>query len=275
MKICFWNIGQNLTAGKISQIDQLLNEISPDLFCIAEGPRSEADSATLIASVTNRAYRCYYGPHFHTNSTLGLDYGWNEFGLKVFIKNGSIGIPPFAYENQKLDGRIVHLKQKDVHLFFVHGFSKSGDELKQHDFVSELAGFIRMKLMGNNSDQIVIIGDFNIEPWEGLLRKRKYIDSHFFKKAFEFHLDRAIDNRYYWNPILEYLQTNTNGDLIGSFYNKNFVSLLDFALCSKNITNPKIEIITRINGTDLIFRKRISSGVIEDFDHLPIMLDIK
>jgi endonuclease/exonuclease/phosphatase family metal-dependent hydrolase len=277
MKTLYWNINKSLTDSKLDWIDKAISEQEPDIFCIAEGPEGVNDCNNLVHHLTKKNYYSYYSPTLYSETVISNQYGWNKLGLKVFVKNGLLLKSRFAFGNQKTEGRIVYLRfEKNgefYSMFLIHGMSKAGDDLNQNNFVIELSQFIMTKTINKENDKIIVLGDFNIEPWEELLRTKRYIYSLFYKKLQEYYSAKAI-KRIYTNPAFEYIQTHNNQELVGTFYNDNYISLFDYPLLSNNITNTEFEIITQISGTDILVKKNSKNILVDGFDHLPITLKI-
>jgi exonuclease III len=277
MRFLFWNINSSISDRKIGWLEKIIDKISPNVLCLAEGPESICDCNNLLKFIEDKGYRTYYSPTFYNNTIISSQYGWNKFGLKVLIKNDISIKSKFVFGNQKLEGRIIYLRFEinniNYSTFLLHGMSKSGDDIDQNDFISELSKFIMAKTIGKEQDKIILLGDFNIEPWEELLKKKKYIYSLFYNKSFKYFFEKPIQ-RIYTSPIFDYIQNHPNECLLGTFYNKNYISILDFPLLSKDLSNYKIDILTEINEEPLIIDKNGRHLLTDGFDHLPISLQI-
>jgi len=279
MKFLFWNINDNYINKKMPWINQIIDDENPDIFCVAEGPKSIKKCSEFISHIQNKGYNTYYSPTLYNTNIVCNQYGWNSFGLKVFIKTSISNINNFTFSEQQLDGRIIYLRFQVNGIFYstflIHGMSKVGDVINQNSFIIELSRYISTKTLQNNQDRIIIMGDFNIEPWEKeLMQNARYINSFFYYKSFNFNSNKFL-NRIYFNPVLEYIQKNSNLNLIGTFYNMQNIGILDFPLISKEVTNFDFKIITEIGGVSLIFLKKKKCILKHNFDHLPITLKIK
>ncbi len=277
MRFLFWNINSSISHKKIEWLEKTIDKINPNVLCLAEGPESIHDCNSLLSIIEKKGYRIYYSPTFYNTPVISSQYGWNKFGLKVLVKNDIPIKSRFVFGNQKLEGRIIYLRFEmnsiNYSTFLLHGMSKSGDDIDQNDFISELSKFIMAKTIGKEQDKIVLLGDFNIEPWEELLKKKKYIYSLFYNKSFKYFFDKPIQ-RIYISPIFDYIQNHPNECLIGTFYNENYISILDFPLLSKNFDNYKMDILSEIDGETLIIEKNGKHLLPDGFDHLPISLQI-
>lgn len=270
MKFIFWNIGDSISADKEAWIKDLILEKSPEVLCLAEGTTSISNCNKLEKFINSLGYTTYYVPTFYDKPVISNHYGWNKLGLKLFIKD-AIKLASFTFSDQQLEGRIIFLRINDCSIFFVHGMSKV-DDIPQNYFVVELSNFLKAKQLLFPDNKIMILGDFNIEPWEeDLLSHKKYIFSQFYLKRFNYFKDYRL-NTVFYNPMLEHIQNNANKDLIGTFYNASHVSLLDYFLLTEYIKKYDIEIIDIIKGVSLFRRRRTKLLLNNDFDHLPIQI---
>ncbi len=277
MNIIYWNVNSGVPLEKTKWIDDLILEHSPDILCIAEGPESIEACTDFVTHINGKGHKSYYNPTLFDGDSIGGQFGWNRFGLKVFIKKGFKLLTKFAFGNQNSEGRIVYLRVADnssfYSIFLIHGVSKSGDEIKQAQFMAILFQFIKAKSFDKKDERIIVLGDFNLEPWDDLLRSEKYIFSHFYRKSFLYHSHKKVDFISF-NPVLEYLQQQDDAELVGTFYNEKFLSILDFPLLSENLSNFNFEILTEVNKARLLRVKKTRQTLVDGFDHLPIHLKI-
>ena len=108
MKIFYWNIKNSLSAEKKSWIENAIDSEKPDVLCIAEGPESIRDCLDIVNIVLSKGYRTYYIPTYYSQDVIANQFGWNKFGLKVFIKHDTKLMTRFTFGNQKLEGRIIY-----------------------------------------------------------------------------------------------------------------------------------------------------------------------
>jgi len=281
MDILFWNIGKTLSKDKTISLNEIIDEKDPDFVCIAEGSGSIDKCNDLINIFINKGYSCYYNPLFYKTPLISRQYGWNNLGLKVFVKMSLNFTFTFSFDCQKFDGRILYLpidiKGKLYSIFFIHNKSQVGDPFDQRDFIIELSSFIKAKSRNSTLENVVILGDFNIEPWNELISRKDYINSFFHKKWYEYSLKRnsILKTKIYYNPFFDLLISNPNKDMVGTFFNKNFYSLIDFALFSSEIKNYSIEVITQILSKELLIKKGKKNLLVSNFDHLPIFIKLK
>lgn len=278
MNIVFWNIGKSLTDRKLEWVERLIACKIPDIYCIAEGPESIEATQNLMKRIELTGYRCYYSPVFYQEPVIDKRYDWNRCGLKVFVRNGVKLKTKFTFPNQKEDGRIVYLlfeqNGKNYSVFLIHGTSKSQTPMRQNAFIVELSNFIRAKML-NKDGGVVILGDFNLEPWDNSLKDGKYIESYSSSKAFNYFSFKEPQKRIYNNPIVRYVEEHPNPDLIGTFYKGKHISLLDFALLSRDVDNFELEVVAEINGTSILVKSNKKHVLVDELDHLPVSLKIR
>lgn len=277
MQFFYWNINRSITDEKKKWLERITTSELPDILCIAEGPDSIVDCHETVLLITSKGYHTYYSPTFYSENVISNQYEWNRFGLKIFIKSSVRLKSRFAFGNQKLEGRIIYLRfelaGRNYSTFLIHGMSKAGDEISQHDFIIELSNFIRAKTINKENDGILILGDFNLEPWDDLLKNKKYLYSLFYDKLYKYH-STISSIRVYYNPILDFLQNHSDPNLIGTFYNKKHISVLDYPLVSKDVVKFKFNVLTEIENTPLMQNNNGKFLLVNNLDHLPITLKI-
>lgn len=285
MKILFWNIGKTLTEKKKDLIAQAITEQSPDIFCIAEGSISIIDCQNILDIFETNSYSCYYSPLFYQINELKLNYKYKRNGLKIFVKDKSILKEDFSFANQRQDGRIIVLKAtinlKLTTIVFLHNFSKSGNREvtdDQRKFISSLSDMIEIGQISKDTERIIIIGDFNLEPWDNILRHKNYLKTSFIYKHNSFTLRKTNTINHYFNPIAEMIFQSKIENLGGTYFSEgNGWGLFDYCLYDTKNTNISYDVITEINNTNklLNYDTTIYGNFLnEELDHLPIITQI-
>lgn len=282
MKTLFWNIGSELTDDKLLLICEAITSEAPDIFCIAEGSHSIVDCQKMIDIFLKHKYICYYSPLFSDREELKLGYKYVRNGLKIFIKDDTIPDEPFSFGNQRIDGRIVALKTfinySPTTFIFLHNFSKSGDELDQVDFISALNDMIRVeKILGKDSRK-VIIGDFNLEPWDNILKHKKYLRTSFFQNHNSIKQRYTDDIKNYFNPIAGLIFETKINNLGGTYYSDSYGwALFDYVLFDTKDSDIFYDIITEFRGGSKLLNsdETIKKSFLNNkLDHLPIITKI-
>lgn len=292
MKALFWNIGSSLTNRKLALIAEAINGESPDIFCIAEGGgsdvggTSERETYKKIQNVfTAQKYVCYYSPAFCDDKALGLDYGFNECGLKIFVKNGYIPKRPFTGADQREDGRYIILRTEistqPVTFIFLHGKAKSGGANVTPTQGSQMTRLYDMITIGkviDESERVVMIGDFNLEPWDTLLNAKDTFNTSFFSKRNLVNHRAAKKERHYFNPIMEFVVNSSITNLGGTYYKKSIGwALFDTILYDTSEGDISFNVLTQLEKSILLNgAANIHHSFLNDnLDHLPIVAILK
>jgi hypothetical protein len=285
MKILFWNIGKDLTYKKQDLIFQVITEQAPDIFCVAEGSTSILNCQIIIDLFETSGYTCYYSPLFYNYSRLKLNYKFKKNGLKIFIKDKSILKENFSFANQRQDGRIVVLKAtinlKLTTIVFLHNFAKSGNREvtdDQRKFISSLTDMIEIGRVSKDTERLIVIGDFNLEPWDNILRHKSYLKTSFIHKHNSINLRKTNNNNYYFNPIAEMIFHSKIENLGGTYYSdSNGWALFDYCLYDTKNMIVTYDVITEINEENILLNYDMSihgNFLYEELDHLPILTEI-
>jgi exonuclease III len=285
MKIVFWNIGPGFNNKKKDMILQIINSYKPDVFCVAEGSISIKEAEEIEDTFTDtKVYKCYYSPLFYKNTAFNLTYGWKKNGLKLFYRHNFVPRENFTSFHQRRDGRIVTLdsiiNNKKTSLLFLHNFSKSGNREvtdKQKRFIGSLADMINLGKINQDSEQTLIIGDFNLEPWDNIMRDKEYLDTTFIEKQKNLN-QRDTNYNTFHNPLLDYISYSNNTNLLGTYYsNTSGWALFDYVLFNTQSTYITQKIITSLKGTSLLNNDQSlkKDFLKEEIDHLPILIQIR
>jgi hypothetical protein len=260
------------------------------------------DCQRIIDVFIRNAYTCYYSPLAYLTTELNLNYKFNPNGLKIFIRKHEIAKEHFSFSHQRNDGRMVVLKTdidfyKPTTLIFLHNKSKSGNlEVtdNQRVFISELKMLINLLKMNRipptsqatmmenyfapMEERFIIIGDFNLEPWDTTLRQDIYLNTHFFSKHNEIRQRMEKEEGTYFNPIVELILKSDIQNLGGTYYSDSRGwALFDFVLYDTKNVNISYNIITEFTGGSKLLdhdTKITKSFINNELDHLPIVTKI-
>lgn len=266
MKVIYWNIGKDLGQDRLKHllVKSLINEMQPDILCVAEGTKSVDDCKNLLSTIKKEGYNLYYSPTFVHETKYELNYPYKSEGLKIFFKETIVLKQSFTFDLQKENGRIVAMhkfvNEELLTLIFIHNYSKGGSKKvadNQISFISNLSEWIHLPGgIVQKSQKHIIMGDFNLEPWDHVLRNDHYksLNSFFLTKHFEQEKKKRKGNgrEFYFNSLVEHLIPNEEINLGGTYYNsKHGWALFDYAMSSKNCSS-NIEIISKIGLKSLI-----------------------
>lgn len=293
----FWNIGR-ASNKKTDLIDEAILKESPEIFCIAEGTHSKKNCNELVDLFKKRNYQCFYSPLFSENKKLKLEYSnYDRFGLKIFIKEDFTLKDSFSFSSQRLNGRIIVLKTtlnyQPISFIFLHAISKGGSKeftldqtgymSKLRDMVDDNIGLITKNrknapdVMGGK-ERIIILGDFNIQPWENILNHRVFLETSFFKNRIDMNQRKKSPSRMFYNPLVKIIMDASNSNLGGTFYSNNDGwALFDIVLFDPMDGEIDCEIITEFTGGSVLLETAttISKSYLKHgLDHLPIKLEL-
>ncbi len=282
MKILFWNIGDEIETTKFDVVKKVIASNTPDIVCIAEGSYSRNDCRNLNSFFDSINYFCYYSPLFADDISYKLDYKFGTgLGLKLYIKDKTSLVEDFHYGMQREEGRIISMivrkNEKNYALVFLHNHSKKGDREINHrqtSFITRLSDMIKFWYPKEKYQTLMILGDFNLEPWDTVLREKKLINNFFLRKHWNLAKRNGDSKNNYFNPILENIILEQNENLGGTFFKNEYGwALLDYVLINGEVDNIGFSIIT-----DELLEPDVSlktDYIKNKFDHLPILTEIK
>jgi hypothetical protein len=297
MKALFWNIGATLTDKKLKLISNAITSESPDIFCIAEGSPKKSDCQTIVDTFLKQGYNCYYSPLFSKKPELKLDYtNYEKYGLKIFVKDNKILKEEFSFSYQRMGGRIIVVKTyinfRPTTFIFLHSKSKSGSDettKEQHAYILKLRDMIdkdvgkitdnkdNSEIMGSK-ERVIIMGDFNVEPWEKVLNSKYYLTTSFFRNHNSMKQRKNNKDSIYFNPIVEHIFHTKIENLGGTFYSKNHGwALFDFILYDTKDGEISYNILTELKGGTKLLNEATTikkTFLNEGLDHLPILTEI-
>lgn len=285
MNVLFWNVGKEaLTADQEAHVKAVISEHGPAIICLAEGTRSIAACEKLEKLVTGLSYECYYSPRKSRDPSLNLNYSFVSNGLKIFFNASCVLREKFSFAHQRVEGRAVLLKtsfnSQLLSFLFLHNYSKRGgreSSYAQSDFLSSIASMLKRSGIIASDEQPVLLGDFNLEPWDVLMRHESYLGTTFLSKHAAYESRKSSSGISYYNPAIEAVIKSRIHNLGGTFYTKaNGWALLDYVLYDKDKVDLRYRILTKTYQGNLLDNShRIYKAFIQDgFDHLPILVTI-
>jgi len=293
MKVFFWNIGSTLTERKLDLIKEAIEGEMPDIFCIAEGSHSIIDCEKLNLCFEEKKYFCYYSPLFSKKEELLLGYDYNRNGLKIFCRDERQLQSQFQFSLQRHEGRIVvlhaYVNFKITTFIFLHNKSKGGSnavDLAQMPFILTLREMIdygkitsvaqKLDIM-KNTERVIIIGDFNLEPWDEVLKHKDFLSTSFFRNHNGMK-QRNNSINHYFNPVVELLTKSDFQNLGGTYYSDSVGwALFDYVLYNTSDCDISYEIVVGFKGGSKLLEDDVSikkSFLRDGLDHLPISTTI-
>ncbi len=292
MKVLFWNIGADLTEKKKELLSRVINSESPDIVCLAEGTHSVDNCKDIVSLFRKNKYVCYYSPLFCERKSLKLGYDFIRYGLKVFHKKNITPKTAFKFGDQREGGRAIvfktFLNYIEYTFVFLHNLSQvNGPTTESGALIRTISDMLTLGKVSKKTpitidpakeSRLIIMGDFNMEPWDKFLKSKRYLFTSFLNKS------NALQNRnknikgHFFNPILEKIVGSDSDNLIGTFYNEAFGwAMFDFVLYDSNRIKLDFDILTKLSDgykllkDDLTIKKAFLH---EGIDHLPITISI-
>lgn len=295
MKALFWNIGSSLNDRKLELISLAISKETPDILCIAEGSPKMDDCELLVESLAKHGYYCYYSPLFSKREELAFDdTNYEEFGLKIFVQDKKILKESFTFPYQRRQGRIVVVKTyiefQPTTFIFLHSKSKIGTRDDQVLYIAKLRDMIDNqvgKITDNKVDpenlgekeRVIIMGDFNLDPWDSVLDNNNFLKSSFFNNHNLQKQRKKSKYSIYFNPLVEHIFKNKIENLGGTHYtNANKWALFDYILYDTRDGDVDFSILTELDDKTKLLN--LDNTITKDFlndglDHLPIIAEIK
>lgn len=275
MEVIFWNIGESITAQKQKILNEIIHDWNPEVICIAEGTNSITDNINLINGIVG--YDQYVNPLILKNE----GFSFNSNCLKVFTNTKTFQTFELGFQTRK--GRIVMLKHESgLVLVFLHNNSKEGSNHgndKQLHFLTWLNVYLTESHDYLNLQDIILMGDFNLEPWDNMIRRNEVFNNYFRVK--DLNLSNRINGRTknnFFNPLLDFVTNHKNINLNGTYYNENYGwALFDYPIYNCNRFKIDFDIITSTKaGTYILSNSKSlkNSFLINGIDHLPIKIKI-
>lgn len=263
MKLLFWNINKK-PLGK--EIKSLCDEYDIDVLILAENTIEYAEILPILNQDTDRIFISPFNP----SNKISFYTRFHDFEL-VHDNNiwGSIR-------------KLVHPIGVEVLLVAVHIPSKMyKDESEQASIASRIAREIDIREQERGHTRTIVIGDFNMNPFEiGLIGA-----DHFHSvmdKQIALKQSRIVSGekrKFFYNPMWSRLGDDSEG-CAGTYYydtkmNNYFWNTFDQVLLRPSLLDcflqENLKVIDKIGGVSLIENGKIS----EKFsDHLPIMIEL-
>lgn len=280
MKILFWNIGKELTSGKIDILKELVLSESPNICCLAEGSNSQKDCQKIEELYSSLNYQQFYTPILG-KVNFQLPYARN--GLKVFHKDCQ-AMNDFEFHHQRQDGRIIRfdfsLNGEVNTVIFLHNYSKNGgidSTRKQLVFISDIKRLLDNSQLNLKDSNVVVLGDFNLEPWDNNLRTPDLLNSYFMTKHLSWAENIKLNRSVFYTPSAEEIIQNKESIIGGTYFSEKYGwALFDFPIYNKRKMKLNFKILNTI-GEKTFFKT--NGANCEDFkesgfDHLPILVTL-
>lgn len=268
MKIVFWNInGKNL----VQELTLLAQHINPDILILAE---CSLDSTTVLNCLNKHDVYYYHQDSICEKIHFFSKYNYSQ--IRIISSNKR-----YAVKNISVLGYPI------FNLLSLHYPSKlNWNNEDQAAQVSELRNEIEQFEIQQNSTNTVLIGDFNMNPFENSMVQHTGLNS-VMSKEIALKGGRMINGKvysYFYNPMWSFFGDKGKNDKVnGTYYLNNskpityFWNIFDQVLIRPSFIEyfdeDKLDIITNLGNVNLLNKNNIINKNISD--HLPISCIIK
>ncbi len=264
MNLLFWNINKKSLA---NEIKLLCDCHDIDILILAENGMQDKDILPILNENTNRIFIAPFNPsskisfytRIHNFHLIHDDNSW-----------GSIR-------------KITHPFGIDILLVAVHLPSKlHTNESEQASIATRIATEINSREAEQKHTRTIVIGDFNMNPFEtGLIGSEAF--HAVMTKEIALKERRVVlgqERKYFYNPMWSRLGDDSEGQAgtyyYGSGMNSYFWNTFDQVLLRPSLLpcfhQKNLKIIDEINGISLIKNNQISN---QFSDHLPLMIKLE
>lgn len=268
MKIVFWNINKNNLQNELALLAQHIN---PDILILAECNMSSQD---VIDSL-----------NIHGSYYEHLDLICEK--IKFFSKYNPAQIRNVTSNKRYTVKNISVAGYPSFNLMSLHYQSKlnwtNEDQAAQ---ISELRIDIEDFEITQNSKNTILIGDFNINPFENSMVQTTGLHS-VMSKEIALKEQRTVNGKpysYFYNPMWGfYGDKGKNSDVNGTYYYNaskpitHFWNIFDQVLIRPSLLDyfdeDELDIITKLGSLNLLNGNNVVDTNISD--HLPITCTIK
>lgn len=268
IRFLFWNVCNNAIEHRIAA---LCDEQNVDVVVLAE---LNDTRRTLLPILNANADRLFYE---------AVEYAASLSGLKVFARFLPRSILPIEDASGFTIYRLTPIIGPTLTLVAIHLSSKLFmDSRDQSELVTRVIRAIERKEESEGHDRTLVIGDFNMNPFEdGLVSSEKLhavMDRGVARK--EFRIVSGVRRKFFYNP-----SWNLLGDLDGRppgtyYYPRStpislFWNTFDQAMIRPSILpyfpQNGLRLISSIGDTSLIRNGKVDKRI---SDHLPILIEL-
>jgi hypothetical protein len=269
LNIVFWNIDKN---NLDDELELMAANISPDILFLAECKMS---IAKILATLNKNKTQYFYNEDPVCEK------------IKMFSKFRDKFVRPTKSSLRYTVRRIRIPSYPDFNLMCLHYQSKVN-----WDFSDQAAHSVEIRTIitdfekKNNSTNTVVIGDFNMNPFDFGMVQTTGLHA-VMSKDIALKISRTVDGNdypFFYNPMWSFFGEEGKGDVHGTIYNtlskpiNYFWNIFDQVLIRpsmiKFVDDREITILTEIGVKKQLLKK---TDLIDDSisDHLPISITIK
>jgi exonuclease III len=272
MKIGFWNIAGQNNPFVSDLIFDWSRAYDLDVIVLLE---CKIPEAALLFSLNREQVSCYFwSPSFFPDPYFSV--------YTKLIDKFSLPIK----EDRRVQARnIIDPLYGNFSLVLVHYQSKlHWDDNDQNAHASELKYFIDELENQVEHDRTVVIGDFNMNPFQLGMIQTTGLHTTMDRRIAEWG-SRVVDGKrykFFYNPMWSFFGERGKGEINGTyFYNSSkpvsyFWNIFDQVILRPSLLDAfdedSLEILNEINGQNLLtIHGRIDNTI---SDHLPVIFDL-
>lgn len=263
MNLLFWNINRKPLSGEIKS---LCDCYDVDVLILAENTMQDAE---ILPVLNESADRTFIAP-FNPSTKISFYTRIHDFELIHDDNWGSIR-------------KLIHPIGIEILLVAVHIQSKLHSDEREQAFIStRIANEIDKRERVQGHTHTIVIGDFNMNPFEtGLVSADGFhgvMDKHIALKQ-----SRTVfgeEKKFFYNPMWSRLGDGSEGCVGSYYYNSSsminyFWNTFDQVLLRPSLlacfNQNNLKVIDKINEMNLIKNGKISN---QFSDHLPLVVKL-
>ena len=147
--------------------------------------------------------------------------------------------------------------------------------LQAQDFINQYQTLLDKK--ADDKERVIIMGDFNLEPWDRVLKHKKFLSTSFLENRNIIN-QRRNDEKHFFNPLVGLIANTKVINLGGTYYGESKGwALLDYVLYDTKDGHISYDIITTFNGGSEILKSDPTlkkAFIAHELDHLPIIATV-
>ncbi|WP_353103004.1 endonuclease/exonuclease/phosphatase family protein [Myroides odoratus] len=273
MNIGFWNLNRKDVSDIIVQ---MIIENGLDIICLAE-----VKSDDIIIDIIKKYKKIEKKNLFHIHNSKDKVIVLSRLQPNLFQDVS------FLYQSKRLISFKLELKNKIIlNLVFIHFHSKNNwSDISLAMECTTIASAIKNIEIDTKSENTILIGDFNMNPFESGLISTTGLNTISDKSFLDNKKHRVVDEtnyNFFYNPMWNFF--GDKNEVKGTYYYRSpgnisyewniFDQILIRPSLIKHLDDDSIKIISRISTQNLLteYSNRPDTKI---SDHLPIAINLK
>lgn len=266
-RIIFWNLNRKRLAHLVCSVAA---DTGADVVVLVENGQSFAE--TLEALQTNVSQKFDY-PYVIDRSTSRFH---------CFCRVPELDLSEI-HSSTRVSARKLQIGRHKTLLILVHGLDiRNYDSASRQEFVHSLAYELQFLKEDKNSDKLILLGDFNMNPFDPGLNLASGLNAMMTRACIERGYRTYNHKRYdfYYNPMWSLFGDNTDGPA-GTIYDTSSQgpygwSMLDQVIFHYAVVDlfDSVRILTHA-GKESLMNSKGRPDAINASDHFPILVDLR